>query len=118
MEDSKMRHAKIKYVLLMVALVLPLVGITLPAGVCYGQRVKGEWVLPNHYPDGFDGVGHINRIAKDEIVIDDCLHKLSPFTKYATPTRSNTLRSRFRVGDFVGYIKNSKDEIESLWLLK
>lgn len=113
-----MRHAKIKYILFIIGLVLIIVGVALPASVSYAQRqVKGEWVLPKHYPDGFDGMGHINRIAKDEIVIDDCYHKLSPFVKYATPTRKNTLSYRFRAGDFVGYIKNPKHEIESLWLL-
>ena len=113
-----MRHAKIKYVIFMAVLALFLVGLALPASICYGQgRVKGEWVLPKHYPDGFDGIGHINSIAKDEIVIDDSSHKLYPFVKYATPTRKNALRSQFRAGDFVGYIKNSKQEIESLWLL-
>ncbi len=113
-----MRHAKIKYVIFMTVLVLLIVCLALPTGVCYGQgRVKGEWVLPKHYPDGFDGMGHINSIAKDEIVIDDSSHKLSPFVKYATPTRKYALRSQFRAGDFVGYITDSKQEIISLWLL-
>jgi hypothetical protein len=119
MEDSKMRYAKIRYALLVSVLVLFIVSLALPASVCDAQRrVKLESVLPKHYPDGFDGVGYINRIGEDEIVIDDSFHKLSPFVRYATPTRRNALRSQFRAGDFVGYIKNSKHEIESLWVLK
>jgi len=117
-EDSKMRHAKINYALFMTVLVLLIVGLTLPASVSYAQRrVKGEWVLPKHYPDGFDGYGRIGSITADDLVIGDCYHKLSPFVKYATPTRKYAFRSQFRAGDFVGYIKNSKQEIISLWLL-
>lgn len=117
-EDGKMRHAKIKHILFMIILVLLVVGVTLPSGICYAQRkVKGEWVLPKHYPDGFHGYGRIGIITADRVVIGDCSHRLSPFVKYATPTDENALKSRFRAGDFVGYIKNSKHEIESLWLL-
>lgn len=118
-EDGKMRHAKIKHILFMIILVLLIVGVTLPSGICYAQkRAKGEWAFPEYYPKKFDGEGYIDRIAKDEIVIDDCSYRFSPFVKFATPTRKNTLSSRFRAGDLVGYIINSKKEITSLWLLK
>ena len=102
----------------MAVLALFIVCLALPASICYGQgRVKGEWVLPKHYPDGFHGYGRIGSITADRVVIGDCSHRLSPFVKYATPTDENALRSQFRAGDFVGYIKNSKQEIISLWLL-
>lgn len=114
-----MRHAKIKYVLFMIILVLLIVGVTLPSGICYAQkRAKGEWAFPEYYPKKFDGEGYIDRIAKDEIVIDDISYRFSPFVKFATPTRKNALSSRFRADDLVGYIINSKKEIVSLWLLK
>jgi len=118
-EDGKMRHAKIKHIPFMIILVLLIVGVTLPSGICYAQKLaKGEWAFPEYYPKKFDGEGYIDRIAKDEIVINDCWYGFSPFVKFSTPTRRNTLKSRFRAGDLVGYITNSKHEIESLWLLK
>ena len=114
-----MRHVRIKHALLVMVAVFLIVGVTLPSGICYAQkRAKGEWAFPEYYPKKFDGEGYIDRIAKDEIVIDDCSYRFSSFVKFATPTRKNTLRSRFRAGDLVGYIINSKKEIESLWLLK
>jgi hypothetical protein len=118
-EDRTMRHVRIKHALLVMVAVFLIVGVTLPSGICYAQkRAKGEWAFPEYYPKKFDGEGYIDRIAKDEIVIDDCSYRFSSFVKFATPTRKNTLRSRFRAGDLVGYIINSKKEIESLWLLK
>ena len=118
-EDGKMRHAKIKQIPFMIILVLLIVGVTLPSGICYAQKLaKGEWAFPEFYPKKFDGEGYIDRITTDEIVIDECGYRFSPFVKFATPTRKDTVRSRFRAGDLVGYITNSKHEIESLWLLK
>jgi len=114
-----MRHARIKHIPFMIILILLIVGVTLPSGICYAQKLaKGEWAFPEYYPKKFDGEGYIDRITTDEAVIDDCGYRFSHFVRYATPTRKNTVRSRFRAGDFVGYIFNSKNEIESLWLLK
>jgi len=114
-----MRHAKIKHIPFMIISVLLIVCVVLPLSICYAQKfAKGEWAFPEYYPKKFDGEGYIDRIAKDEIVIDDCGYRFSRFVRYATPTRKNAVRSRFRAGDFVGYITNSKHEIESLWLLK
>ncbi len=76
---------------------------------------KGEWVLPEHYPNGFDGWGRIDRLADDEIVIDDTLYAFSPAVIYNTPTSSNIPASWFHIGDRVGYLKNESNQIISLW---
>jgi len=81
-------------------------------------RDEGGVVLPGHYPGKFDGTGHIDRIGDNEIVIDDSLYKISPFVKYHTPGASNTSIGRFRAGDLVGFIKNSDNDVISLWLVK
>jgi hypothetical protein len=74
--------------------------------------------LPEYYPEEFDGTGWLNRIGADEVVINDCLFRLSRFARYATPKKEKASRSQFRPGDFVGYVMNSTKEVESLWLLK
>ena len=114
-----MRHAKIKHITFIIVAVLLIVGVALPIGTSYAQRkVKGEWIMPKHYPDGFDGMGYIDRIGKDEIVINDCsYYRFSPFVQFSTPTRKRASRSQFRPGDLVGYIANQKKQIEALYLL-
>ena len=88
---------------------------SVPAAEMHGE---GGFVLPEYYPDRFDGTGRINRIAMDEVVIDDLLYRLSPYAEYATPTDRHALRAWFRVGNRVGYITNQKHEIISLWLIE
>jgi hypothetical protein len=79
---------------------------------------EGGFALPEYYPDRFDGTGRINRIAMDEVVIDDSLYRLSPYAEYATPTDRHALRAWFQVGNRVGYMTNEKHEIISLWLIE
>jgi hypothetical protein len=81
-------------------------------------KFKGEWVLPKDYPDGFDGWGHINRIADEEIVIDEMLYRLSPFVTFHWPPGVTRSRSKFKEGALIGFLKNPGDEITSLWLIK
>ncbi len=89
--------------------------VLLPAGGSAQGPYKGEWVLPKHYPNGFDGWGRIDRLAADEVVIDDTLYPLSPSVTYNIPTNNNISSSFLRVGDIVGYLKNPKGFIISLW---
>ena len=87
--------------------------------VSYSQdKVKGEWLLPKHYPDGFDGWGKINRINTEEIVIDDVQFALHSNVSYYTPTSPSAMPfSWLKQGKTVGFIKNSSNEIASLWLI-
>jgi len=115
----KMFLKRIKYIIICIGLAIFFVSIVIPSGVSYAQRrVKPEWVLPEHYPYGFDGWGQIDVIADDEIVIDDSLYKLSPSVEYSTPTEKYATRNSFSAGKIVGFITNSKREIVSLWLIE
>lgn len=95
-------------------------GLCIPASVrCEEQKVIPEWIMPKHYPpDGFDGYGYINRISKEEVVIDDQLLKLAPLVKYVTPANKIASSFNFEVGDLVGYLKNPEHEIISMWLIE
>ena len=79
---------------------------------------NGGVTVPQHYPEKFAGVGRIDRMAKNEIVIDDSLYKLSPFATFHTPKRSDVSTAWFRLGNLVGFLTNDEREITSLWLLK
>ena len=74
-------HHRILQITAGIVLALILTGICLPTGVSAGERkIRGEWILPENYPQGFDGYGNINRIVDIEVVIDESLFKLSPFS--------------------------------------
>jgi len=113
------RHHRIKQIAAGIALVLIVAGICLPAAVGAGERkVRGEWILPDNYPQGFDGYGYINRIAADEVVIDEALYRVSPAIIYATPNNIMAKIGDFRDGDLVGFLTNSEQVIVSLWLIE
>jgi len=112
-------HHRIKQVVAGIALALIVGGICLPAGVSAGERkIRGEWILPDNYPQGFDGYGYINRIAVEEVVIDEALHRVSPAIIYATPNNIMAKIGDFNDGDLVGYLTNSEQVIVSLWLIE
>ena len=118
-KNKKILIERIKHILICMGLALFLAGIVVPSGVSHGQpRVKPEWVLPEDYPDGFHGWGAIDRIEENEIVIDEIQYMLSPSVTYHAPPGIYRIRSQFREGAITGYLKNSKDEIISLWLIK
>jgi hypothetical protein len=113
------RKYLIKQIILCLSLAAFLTAGVMPAGVCQAERrVKGEWVLPKHYPDGFHGYGYLYRIAEDEIIINDSVLKLAPYATYATPASEIAMSADFKRGDLVGYLKNANNEVESLWLIK
>jgi hypothetical protein len=100
------------------ALILSLVVVASYSGTGYGKEYLGEEeVLPAHYPKAFDGLGHVDRIGKDEIVVDDSLHHMASRAAYATPTTRYGSPGDIHVGDFVGFMTNSKNEITSIWLI-
>ena len=115
------RHHGIKQVMAGIALALLVAGICIPAGAVAGERkIKGEWILPENYPAGFDGYGYINRLAAEgqEVVIDESLFRLSPAVTYTTLNSVMASSEDFSDGDLVGYLTNSEQEIISLWLIK
>ena len=104
-----------KHIAVCVGLALFLVSIALPV-----VSHAGEYGFPEYYPGNFDGAGRINRIAADEVVINDVLFKLSPAVEYHTRTTQNASSAWLKKGQIVGYINSSSSrrEIVSLWLIE
>ena len=114
-----MRIRKTAKKLSCVGMVLLFFGAALPSEPGHAQqRVKPEVVLPAHYPDGFDGLGHIERISETEVVIDDTLYKFAPHAEFNTPQRNNVSLYTFRPGAKVGFMKSGKKQVTSLWLIE
>ncbi len=117
--NNKTSLRGMKHLVICVGVALFLVSMALPAGVVQAlQGFKEGSVIPEHYPNEFDEIGHVDRIELDEAVINDCLFKLSPGIKYHTPSIENASSAWFKEGKFVGYITNSRHEIVSLWLIE
>jgi hypothetical protein len=74
--------------------------------------------VPEYYPEKFDGIGRIDRLGEDQIIIDDGTKRLASGVSFATPSSQYAGREPFRVGTTVGYVLNRSGEIQSLWLLK
>jgi hypothetical protein len=112
-------HHRIKQMVAVFGLALMVFVFCSPASVWGAERnFKGEWILPEYYPKGFDGYGYINRIVAEEVVIDDELLRISPSVLYATPISAMATNGDFSEGDLVGYLTDSKQAIVSLWLIK
>ncbi len=79
---------------------------------------KGEWILPTHYPSGFDGYGCIQSIEPAKVIIDDAVLKLSPSVVCNTPSDTDVPFVYIAAGNLVGYIKNDQKQIISLWLIR
>ena len=87
------------------------------AGISHGEGTDmGAADLPQDY--FLEGVGEIERLATNEIVINDRLFILSPSTVFNTPTMKNAPRSWFHEGNIVRYFVNKNREIKSLLLIK
>jgi len=100
------------------ALLCFVITAVLPSGFSHAQRLrKGEWILPKHYPNGFHGIGFLDRISEKDMVVNDHLLRLSPSVTFNTATVKNGSKAWFRVGSYVGYLLNSQKEVVSLWLL-
>jgi len=84
--------------------------------ICHGQGV--ERIYPDYYPDKFNIIGKIDRIAENEIVIGDTLYRLSPDLTCYTPTSMYASKALFTVGNRVGVEIDSKYEVTSLYLLE
>lgn len=108
-----------KTILICIGLALFFANAVIPSGISHAQRgVKPEVVLPKNYPNGFDGFGRIDRIAKNEVVIDDTLIPLASYVLYHTPEEMDAPSYLFVPGKLVGFMKNSENAIESLWLIE
>ena len=86
------------------------------AGVTSGQDPERRF--PDYYPDTFNAIGNIDRIAEDEIVTGDTLYRLSPNVTYHTPRDRVASKFLVPVGSLVGFITTSEREVTSLWLIE
>ena len=82
------------------------------------ERGRAEIALPTHYPKQFSGIGRIDRITRNEIVIDDSLYRLAPHVTYHIPTRKNASSAWFRANESVGFVTNAKGEVIALYLIE
>jgi len=99
-------------------LILIACGLLLTIGTCNARGKKGEWTLPPHYPDGFDGYGCLMKIDKTKAVIDDSEKHLSAELTYHTPDGNNMPVEYISLNSLVGYMKNKENQIISIWLVR
>jgi len=111
MYPAKKTHACLK-----IGLVLLLAGILLPAAL--GSARQDTTTMPHYYPSAFSGLGCIDRLGPQEVVIDDRLYKLCPEVSFNTPKMKNASRCWFHSGSLVGFVANSNNEIVSLWYIR
>ncbi len=64
------------------------------------------------------GICIIDRIGKNEIVLEDELYDFAPATTFYSETGKPISKSKFRMGNKIGFTVNSKNEIVSVWRLK
>ena len=120
MKHNSMKfHRRHRQLLAGMGVVLILMSLVFQSDMIYGQdRVKPEWIMPRHYPNGFHGMGCIDRITEDQLVIDEHLLKLTHNVTYNTPTEEDASSAFFSPGKMVGYILNADNAIVSLWLIE
>jgi hypothetical protein len=78
---------------------------------------RGEDYITGRSLSDFSGMGHIDSIDEDKMVIDDCSRELSSGVKYYKPGPKKISKSAFAVGSRVGYVEDRNGDIISLWLL-
>ena len=91
--------------------------------ICSGKdkvvkKYQEEIVYPKHYPNKFSGMGHIDRISRNEIVIDDSLFRLSPHVTYSTKGKRHASRAWIKIGSYIGFKTDSDHGITSIWLIR
>ncbi|MFC1820744.1 hypothetical protein ACFLZG_06650 [Thermodesulfobacteriota bacterium] len=119
MREHGISLENIKKILVLSGLALFFVAIAIPSGPGFAQHrlVKPEWVMPEHYPEGFHGWGRIGYITEDAITINDFLFRLSPYADFHTPSTTDASRRLFSPGKLVGFELDSENTIITLWLI-
>lgn len=114
-----MKHQQIKQNFSIPRILMIIVCVFLvTSGICDARGKKGEWKLPPHYPDGFDGYGCLMRIDKEKVVIDDSQKPLSPELTYHTPEGNDMPVEYMTVNSLVGYMIDKSNQIVSIWLVQ
>ena len=81
-------------------------------------RIDVDHPLYRNYPKRFDGMGYINVIKSDRILIDDTPYPPAASITVHTPRRRGAPVSSFRKGQYVGYLQDEIGAIEDVYLLK
>jgi len=114
-----MKAEKVKFGLLkpgMLMLIFCMIFCSVSIGYAGGK--KGEWKLPSHYPDGFDGYGCLMAIYETRVVIDDSSKHVSPEMTYNTPSGKDQPIEYMIKNSLVGYMLNEENQIISIWLVR
>ena len=118
-KHEKKCRARVTHILVFSGMVMCLLGVLLPEGHGHAQRrVKPEVVLPRDYPNGFHGYGRLDLINDKAVAIDDVNMKLAPYVTFHTPREKTASMHSIKPGDLVGYLKDSDNQIVSLWLIE
>jgi hypothetical protein len=94
--------------------------------VCAADAVKIKGVpridvddpLYRNYPKRFDGMGYIDMVNPNRIIIDDTSYPLADTITFHTPRRRGASASLFKKGQYVGYIQDKNGDIKNVYLLK
>lgn len=81
-------------------------------------RIDVDDPLYRNYPKRFDGMGYIDIITSDRILIDDTPYPLAASISFHTPRRKGASVSSFRMGQYVGYLQDESGAIKDVYLLK
>jgi len=82
------------------------------------SSAEGEKPIYPGYPLSFDGTGSLDGMSKDKIVVNDGSFMLASDAIFNQPDFLNSGPKGFRTGDTIGFVLNSKGEIESVWLIQ
>jgi hypothetical protein len=81
-------------------------------------RIDVDDPLYRNYPKRFDGMGYIDRVDANRIIIDDTPYPLADAITFNTPRRRGAPASWFKKGQYVGYLQDKDGAIKNVYLLK
>jgi len=81
-------------------------------------RIDVDDPIYKNYPKRFDGMGYIDVIEPERILIDDTPYPLADSVTFNTPKRRRAPAKRFQTGQYVGYLQDSNGAIKDIYLLK
>lgn len=66
----------------------------------------------------YEKYGFVQRVAEDEIVVDDRLLKLAENVLYHAPESGGLVSKNIKEGSQIGFNLNDKKEVTDIWILK
>lgn len=102
---------------ILVLLLLAVFSVTVAFESVEAGQSRGENFITGSSLSHFNGVGHIDSMEGNQLVINDCSKELSSGVKYYKPGPIKIPATAFSVGSRVGYVEDRNGRIKSLWLL-